>query len=200
MVWNILTAFFGVVISLFIFWKRLKEDYSSEIIFSSGIVIYIFLFAGYFLTKKLFPSWFFWGSFLSLLLGLGIVIWKYKVRFYESFEAITFSLLPFYSFIFLKDSVINSSLISFIAFLVCLTFIYIFFYFDTHYKEFSWYKSGKIGFSGLATLGIFFLTRAAIAIFFHSVLSFVEVYEPYISGISAFFVSLLIFNLGRLEK
>ncbi|KKU09425.1 MAG: hypothetical protein UX13_C0040G0007, partial [Candidatus Woesebacteria bacterium GW2011_GWB1_45_5] len=120
-----------------------------------------------------------------------------KVRIYETFEAFAVSGLPWVSLIFLADSVAKSQFGSFLGFLLTLAFIFIFYYLDSHYKKFTWYGSGKIGFAGLATAGIIFLVRAGLAVFTSGVLSFVDKYEATISGTTAFVCFLLIFNLGR---
>jgi len=105
--------------------------------------------------------------------------------------------LPWIALIFLGDSVVKSSLSSFLGFLAILVFILVYYYFDSHYKKFSWYKSGKIGFSGLVTLGIIFLVRAGVAVSESVVLSFVDKYEAAFSATAALFCFLAVFNLGR---
>ncbi len=199
MIANVLIALLGLAVSLFIYWRRLREDYPSEIIFSSAFITYLLIFIAWAVSYRFLPGWFFWLTFLGLIFGVGLSVFKFRIRFYESLEGMTFSVLPWLSFIFLSDSVENSSLISFFGFVVVLAFIFVFYYFETHYKNFSWYRSGKIGFAGLATLGVFFLVRSAIAIFFTSVLSFTGKFEVYLSGIVAFVAFLTIFNLGRKE-
>jgi hypothetical protein len=190
----------GIFIFLFVFWKRLREDYSSEIIFKTASYILVGVLAGFLLSLKFIPVAFFWFTFLGALLGLGFAIWRLKIRFYETFEALIISSFPWLSFIFLLDSVTNSSLISFLAFVATLIFVFISYYLDTHYKTFTWYRSGKIGFAGLLTLSIFFIARSVLAIFTVNMLSFVGLrVEAVISGAAAFICFVLLFNLGRTE-
>lgn len=134
------------------------------------------------------------------MLGLTFAAYNFRVRFYETLEAFSVSILPWVSFVFLKNSVTTSSLISFIAFLATLVFIFIFYYLDIHYKNFTWYKSGKIGFSGLATLGLIFAVRFALATTGITMISFLSRYESILSGIAAVVCTGLIFNLGRQKK
>lgn len=199
MIANILVTVLGIFISLFIYWKKLKEDYASEIIFSSAFLTYLIIFFAWALSYRLFSKWFFWLEFLGLVLGVIFSVFRFKIRFYESFEAMISSVLPWLSLFFLLDSVKNSSLVSFIGFVVILVFIFIFYYFETHYKNFVWYKSGKIGFAGLATVGFFFLVRSAIAIFFANVLSFTGKFDVYISFAVALLSFLMLFVLGKKE-
>ena len=193
---NIVTSVLGVLLFLFIFWKRLKEDYISEIIFKSAFYILVGLAIAYSLSFYFLPAWFLWVSFAGSLLGLLFGIFTLRVRFYETLEALIISFLPWLSLLFLGDSVSNSSLSSFLAFVITLIMIFVSYWFSDHYKDFTWYKSGKIGFAGLATLALILVIRSVIAIFGIHVLSFVR-QDAIVSGALAFISFLMIFNLGR---
>src|SRR3989344_4045539 len=192
---NLLTGLFGCLVFLFIFWKRLKDDYAAEIVFKSATYILIGILATWFISVKFFPEWFLWAEFIGVIIGLGISFRFLRVRFYETLEAFVISSLPWVSLTLLKSSVVNSSLSSFIAFLVTLVMIFAYYFLDYHYKEFTWYKSGKIGFAGLFTLALIFVSRSLLALFGIHVLSFVSKFEGIISGAFAFICFLLIFNL-----
>ncbi len=195
---NIVISFFGAIVFLFIFWKFLKEDYVSEIIFKLAFYILVGQLILYLLSFRFFPQWFLWASFGGSLLGLSFGIFTLRVRFYEALEALVVAFLPWIALMFLGDSVINSSLISFLSFVATLVIVFLSYWLGDHYKDFAWYKSGKIGFAGLATLAVIFLTRSTIAIFGIHVLSFVgQRYEAIVSATLAFICFLLIFNLGR---
>lgn len=197
---NIAITLLGILIFLFIFWKRLKEDYASEIIFQSATYIILGIFIGSFLASRLFPIWFFWASLLGASIGLTLAIIRFRIKFYESLEAFIIASLPWLSLVFLAASVITSSLSSFLAFLAILIMVFLSYWLDTHYKSFAWYKSGKIGFAGIATAALIFLLRSGLAIGGVSMLSFVGRSEAIISGVMAFCGFILLFNLGRTEK
>ena len=197
---NILVSIFGILIFLFLFWKRLKEDYSAEIIFKVCFYILVGTGAGWALSIILFPVWFFWLAFTGGVLGFAIAFFLLKVKFYETLEAFIIGFLPWLSLIFLQNSVETSSLSSFLGFLAILILTFVSYYFDTHYKKFNWYRSGRIGFAGLATAGLFFLTRLILAIFKVPVLSFVGIDEIVISGILMIVSFVLLFNLGKSKK
>jgi len=197
---NIAVILFGVLIFLFIFWKRLKEDYAAEIIFQSATFILIGILIGFLPASRFFPDWFFWASLLGLAAGLALAIVRFKIKFYESLEAVIIAGLPWMSLVFLLDSINTSSLSSFLAFLAILITVFIAYWLDTHYKGFAWYKSGKIGFAGIATATLIFLVRAILAIGGIAMLSFVGRYEAIISGAMAFCGFILLFNLGRTEE
>jgi hypothetical protein len=198
---SLLVNFLGILVFLFIFWKRLREDYSSEIIFKTAFFILVGVAAGFLISLKFIPMASFWFAFIGATLGLGVAIFSIKVKFYETFEALIISSFPWLSFIYLLDSVTHSSLSSFLAFIAILIFVFISYYLDAHYKDFTWYRSGKIGFAGIATLSLFFIVRSLLAIFTINMLSFVGFkVEAIISGAVAFVCFILLFNLGRIKE
>jgi hypothetical protein len=197
---NLGVTVLGILIFLFIFWKRLKEDYAAEIIFQSVTYILVGLGIGWAASAKFFPAWFFWAEFTGGLIGLAFAILRFKVKFYETLEAFIIASLPWLCLIFLKDSVVKSSLSSFLAFVVILIMVFVSYYLDVRYKSYTWYKSGKIGFAGLAVAIIIFLVRSAIAIVKVPMLSFVGPSEAIVSGVAAIVSSLLLYNLGRIKK
>lgn len=187
----------GIILFLFLFWKHLKEDYPANQIFSTAFYVLLGILAGFLLAKKFFPSAWFWSESAGVALGFSLGALRYKLRLFESLEALTTSLLVWLGVYFLKDSVVATSLPSFLAFfgVTCLITFYAFL--DSRYKNFTWYSSGKAGFSGLITLGLFFLVRAGFASFFPFVISFVDKYEAILSGVTAFIFFLATFNLAR---
>jgi hypothetical protein len=197
---NLGITFLGVLIFLFIFWKRLKEDYSAEIIFKSATYILVGIGVALTIASNFFPLWFFWASLIGGLTGFSFAILRFRVKFYETLEALIIASLPWLGIVFLMDSVIKGSLNSFLAFAFMLIMLFASYYFDTHYKRFSWYKSGRIGFAGVSVAIVLFLVRSAIAIFKVPVLSFVGRSELIISGVVTVVSFILLFNLGRIRK
>jgi len=175
---------------------RLKEDYSSDLIFKLASHILIGMSVGFIVSNRFFPSFYLWSEFFGSFAGAAIGIYRFKVRPFEISEAFITSALPWISIVFLKDSVIKHSLASFFAFIATLLVIFMAYLLDTRYKSFSWYKSGKIGFVGLATFGAIFMIRLATSLFKIPVLSFVK-YEGLLSGVSAFVCFLLLVYLAR---
>ncbi|RLC32745.1 hypothetical protein DRH13_01185 [Candidatus Woesebacteria bacterium] len=197
MIVKILFNIVGILLFFFLFWKKLKEDYDSESIFTFAVFIVAGVGIFSFVSLKLLPQWWFWADCLGATLGFLLGRLKFKFRFFESLEAATIGLLPWLSFIFLQDSISNTSLPTLLAFIVLLLVIAFYVFLDAHYKKLTWYKSGKVGFSGLTTLGILFLIRTAVAAGFPSMLSFLGPIDSIISGVIAFTSFLLVFNLSR---
>jgi hypothetical protein len=197
MIVKILFNIVGVLLFFFLFWKKLKEDYDSESIFTYALFIAAGIGIFSFLSAKLLSHWWFWANCLGVVLGFLLGRLKFKFRFFESLEATIIGLLPWLSFVFLQDAMSNTSLPTLIAFIVLMLVIVLYVFLDTHYKKFAWYKSGKVGFSGLITLGLLFLVRATVAAGFPSMLSFLGPIDSIISGVIAFTSFLLVFNLSR---
>ncbi|MFH1971516.1 MAG: hypothetical protein ABIJ05_04000 [Patescibacteria group bacterium] len=187
----------GIFIFLFLFWKRMKDDYLPNQIFSTFFYILFFMLVFYFISINLFTSWWFWFTYLGFTLGLVLGILRFKLKFYETYEAAFLGFLICFSMYLLGDSVRNLNIDSFVGFVISMLLIGIFHFIDANYKNFSWYKSGKVGFTGLILLAIFFLTRALAYIFFPNTLSFVPNYEIYFSSISSFIFLALTYNLSR---
>lgn len=202
--------FLGVISYLYFYWNRLKEDYTSNLIFSSAffvlIGILIFYLTGRFLilpnvdVMGFNSGVLFWLSIFGSILGLSLGVWKYKLRFFETLEAYGVGLLYLVLSVFVSDTFINSSVPSLIASTVVSLLLTLFYFLETRYKNFSWYRSGRVGFSGLFTLGIFFLIRALVAIFFPFVISFFGKFESIGSGILTFILFLTVYNLSQRKQ
>ena len=199
MLFSVISTILGVAIFLFIFWNKQREDYPSGEIFSTSFYILLGIGLGALFSRQFFPPWWFWTSLAGLGVGLSLGLLRYRFRFFETFEALVIGIMPWVSLFYLSDSIASSSIFSFVAFVVVVALMALYHFLDRHYKSFSWYRSGRIGFSGLTVAGLFFLIRAAVASFFPFVLSFVVSVEAILSGIAAFILFLLTFNLARQE-
>ena len=190
----------GIVIYLFFIWRRLKEDYLAEKIFTLSLFEICGIALGYLISKRFHPVWFFWFEGFGAFLGFSLGIIKYEMKFIETFEASFIAIMPWISIFFLKDYISAHSVFSLIFSALSFSLIIIFYYLDARYKNITWYKSGRIGFAGLTIAGIFFLLRASAATLFPYVLSFVGKSEIILSGVCAFVIFLLVYNLAREEK
>lgn len=193
-------GFLGIILFLFIFWKKLREDYSSEIIFQTAMTSLVGLGLGLALSRLILPAWFFWFGFLGAVAGLSLMLARFKLKFFETFEGFILASIPVVTLMFFHDSISHSSLYSFLAFVACLILIFLAYWVDLNYKSFTWYKSGKIGFTGLFIASFFFLTRTVIAIIRLPVVSLVGKLEPVVSGIVALATLGLLIKLGRKQE
>jgi hypothetical protein len=198
---DLLVLIFGCLVFLFFFWRRLKEDYSSSLIFSSGLTIIVAVLIGVGLSKifsglvrpgKVFVPrelWF-WGGYLGFLAGFGLALRRFKIKSVETFEAGVLGLLFLLLLVYIKS-------LSLVFVLATVAVLLIFRFFESKYRRFGWYKSGRVGFSGLAAAGIFFLARMIISVSVPGATSVVGKVDLVLSGVSAFLLFFSLYNLSE---
>ena len=189
---SILANLIGVLGFLFIAWRRLKEDYSAEAIFSLCFLILIGLWGGELAAGKYFPAWWFWLAGFGAFLGFAFGVVKYNFKFFETFEAVFAGFLPWLTFFYL----LKTPLVS--LFILGLGGLFVFL--EKKYKTFLLYRSGRIGLAGVLTAAVFFLGRIVLATFFGPVLSLAGKSEIILSLVCFSSLVLLIVNLAKAEK
>lgn len=189
----------GVIGFLFLVWRRLKEDYSSNNIFSFCFIVLSFMLTGFlvgiFLGSVIKPSnifrpteiWF-WFSVIFGFIGFIVAIYSMRLRFYEALEAVIQGFLFWLFIIFINFSVLIA------IFIIVLVFS--FGVLNKNYRKFTWYKSGKVGFSGLFLLGVFFFARTIIALINPNIFSFVGRFDAIPSVIATFIAFITLYNLS----
>lgn len=187
----------GVLFFLYLFWKRLKEDYIPNQIFSTGFYVLIGISLAIFLANSLFPIWWFWLALLGGFIGAWIGILRFNLKKVETLEAGILSGLSILGLFFVYDFISTQNRFSLAESAFILALVVLFFVLERSYKGFSWYKSGRVGFSGFSVAGIFFLARSLVALLLPSMVSFVGKNEVIFSGILAFLSFLTLFNLSR---
>lgn len=191
----------GSFLFLFIYWKRLREDYSSELIFSSAISFILAILAGLLLSLFLsgaisqssvfIPSglWF-WGCFLGFVFGYLVSVKKFKLRSVETFEGGAIAAAPWLLLAYLIAQ-------AFLFFAVVLFLLLVFYVLEKKYKSFQWYKSGRKGFSGFATLAAYFVVRGVASILAPNTFSLIGKVDLLPSAISAFLLLFSLYNLSE---
>lgn len=161
---QIILFLLGAFLFLFTFWKRLREDYYENQIFTTGFYIFLFVFVANLFSRYVANSYWFWFSFVGIVLAIIVSSYRFKMRFFEVFEAsIVASFIPMI-LILLYDGFRLRHASSFFAIAVVTLFIGMYYFLNMHYKKISWYKSGKVGFSGLAVCGMLLLVRGVVAV------------------------------------
>lgn len=192
----LITNLLGIILLFFLLWKRLKDDYHYEKIFNLGFIIFFGLATGYFVAKSFVPSYWFWTQIFFVTASFLIGVIKQKMKFFESLDALIIGLLPWLGLTYLSDAISKSSLSSFLAFWITLIFVFLFFFLNSQYRKFSWYKSGRVGFAGITVAALFFLARIALFLIYPQTMSFAGGLELYFSGTFAFSFFLLLYRLS----
>jgi len=195
---EVIITFIGVFIFLFVFWKRLKEDYITNQVFSVATLVLIGIGIANIISRFYFNGWWFWMAFTGSFIGVIAGIIKYRLRFFEVVEAFVIALLPWLGLTFLALA-FNTEVKTVIFTGIIVLLIIIFGFLDSRYKTFTWYRSGRIGFSGLTVLGLFFLIRAAVAVFLPNMVSFVGREDSILSAVIAFLSFFGLFNISRVR-
>jgi hypothetical protein len=198
----------GILGFLFLFWRRIKEDYSSNQIFSFSFIVVGFMMIGFFIgfflknyihSNSIFNKegiWF-WLTFGFGAIGFEIAFIKFKLRFFETLEGVVLGFIFFIFTISLVNS-INKVDVKLLLYSIILgSLMPIFFFLDRRYRSFTWYKSGKIGFAGLASLGILFLIRSLIALIYPAMLSFIGKFDAILDILISFVFFIILFKLSE---
>lgn len=187
----------GIFILIFLFWLRLKDDYHYEKIFNLVSFVLAGILIG-FISLKFLPSvYWFWVYLIAIIASFTVGIIKLKIRFFESLDSLVISLLPYFGLYLLSQSIKNYSLSSFIGFWIVTVFVFLYFFVDANYRKFTWYKSGRVGFSGLLVAGLFFVARSVLSVFFVDGPTIIGQLDIYISASFSFVSFLLLFNLSK---
>ena len=81
---DVLLYILGLLIFQYIFWRRLREDYSKEIIFSSEYCILFCLLVAALASAKFFPAWWFWTDLAGIIFGLTVAVAWFHLRIFET--------------------------------------------------------------------------------------------------------------------
>jgi hypothetical protein len=185
-----------VFIFLFIFWRELKEDYIPSQIFTTSGIIILFALASFLFTNYYFREYRFWFIVLTLFIGYIYGSKKSGLKFYEGLDsfiiallfALTLSAFVLYS---------NWTLKWILFYLSIVLSVVVYLLTKKAYKTFIWYKSGKRGFPGLFTIGLFFLIRSTISLVKPDFSLMLTEYDIFFSGLLSFISFLNIFVLAN---
>jgi len=199
MIIKIVANFFGAVLFLYLLWRRLKEDYKREDVISAAFLILIADYLGFLLAKYLLPGWWFWVCLVFSFSALYFSSRKFKIKIFEAIDAYVFSSFSLLTMYLLQLLISDPSLVLGLTFLVSLIFVAAFLVVNANYKRFRWYKSGRVGFTGIAISALFFLTKGVIALFADGVVLFSGVVEPYLAFTLVAVCVFIIYRLSRTQ-
>lgn len=198
----------GALFFLFIYWRKMREEYPVKLIFSNAFSILFSVIIGTivgFLITDSIPEtrifdkeglWF-WGAVLGFIISFIFYNFKNKFEFFENLETTGIGLLVWLGFISLAYGLSNLRLDAFISAILIAVLLLVYKVLASKYKTFSWYKSGRVGFAGITTLALFFLIRSGIAIYGGSMLSFAGRIEVILSSVISFLLFFAVYNLSQ---
>jgi len=138
------SLFLAAFLSSFSLWRKLKEDFEEEEIFSLTLLVLIVCFLGGWLWQKLV-----FFVYLSFWLGVGVIkLWavKFKKNVWEILDGFAWWNLFFLFFgglgLFLESDGLGNLGLCLAGLLGFLFYAF----FQKKYRSFGWYKSGKTGF------------------------------------------------------
>lgn len=161
-------AFLGNFLAFFVFafvlWRKLKEDYPNDKIF----LLTLGLVGGMVISKWVFGSWplfSFWAT-LSLLVAIGFyLVKKLEFRLFEVIDAVAPAWFWFLIIGGLTRFLSTREIMALVEPVMAGVSLLGFTFFNARYRTFSWYPSGKIGFAGVGSLGIYFLLRSIFGVY-----------------------------------
>lgn len=197
----LIRTLFTVVASvsfLYFFWKKLKDDYSQSQIFTTGFYSLFGLSAGYVISHIYLPEHWFWLSFIGSTLGVLIGMKRFKMRLFETLEGFIVGALDILLVFGIYNLATKFNYIDLVGVIAVFFLMILFFYINKRYKRYVWYRSGKVGFSGLLVAGFYFVFRASFLLF-SGIINRSNIAEAIFSGVLAFASFLALYNLSRKE-
>lgn len=187
----------AVILYLFLFWRRLKEDYPQQVVFTAAFFVLFGILVFFILSIYYRPEWWFWFAAAGAIIGFLLSILRFKLKITETIDASVLGLNMLAIATYFYFGSIEGDFRPYILVIFHLFLFLVFWILDQNYKKFTWYRSGKIGFAGILTLGFYFLIRSVVALYFPDVVSFIGKDDAIISAVLAFLSFLGLFNLAR---
>lgn len=161
----------------FVLWRNLKEDYTNEQIFGWSLRIFLTSTVVIWMAQTWVPNFTFLLLFSNLAVFGIFFLKRLNLKFFETIDAFTPAWLIFTFISWIGVGIgskldltrIQSYLLGWFfpqIIIACLS-LGLFHLFRKNYRHFTWYPSGKVGFAGLSSLGIFWLLFTAIEIYNH---------------------------------
>lgn len=178
----------------------MREDYISQSIFTASVLVVVGVVLGavlavglgqLFVESAIFSRsglWF-WGAFLSLQVASFFSSRKLRLKYVELLESMDIGALLWLSIVVLP--------IFWPASAVGIVLFGLFYFFESKYRNISWYKSGRVGFSGFSVLTLFFLFRLVVALMAPDMIIFVGKVDVVLSAAAAFLFAFSVYNLAQ---
>lgn len=191
-----LLVFLSLFFYLFFLWKYLRDDYDTNKVFTFGFTTFISCVAALIIASLIVNFWFYVGivvyGFITFLLFR-----KFGFRFFELLEAATPGYLFFLSTMYLRGVINNGESWNYALLVISLVVLLLFFVIKKHYKKFNWYKSGRLGFASMFSLGTIFFARSVSEVVAEGAISNIGVVGFIPSAILSFLAFFSLYNLNE---
>lgn len=179
------------LVYLFVFWRKLKEDYYQESLFSLGLAQYVLLAVLYFVSFSTGLIEFFYLEIVFILLGYFLISYWFKRDSANKLEITEGMLLAFW----LVDLLWSVFQLLFWAVGLSLFSLLVFLVINKNYRRFNWYKSGRVGIAGITALGLRALIKGVLVLMFPAL--FPHRFAPLVFGLFAFVSFVLVYKLAN---
>lgn len=199
-----ITYFLASFIFAYVFWKKLREDYPNELIFSLTLALLASGVFAWWIFQKFLYDFVFWGIFILPVLFGSYFVKKFDMRPFEVIDAVSISWFwfAFFAAAGTQLAILQMPvLLSLPQALIPLISLGIYSFFIRSYRSFSWYPSGRVGFAGLASLALYFLLFAVFSLYQVVALSLSRELLNGIIGLVLFLLlSVVVFLRSRISK
>lgn len=161
----------GVVFFSFSLWRSLKEDYPAEKIFILTLVLTGTGFLSWSILGERAGSFGFWLVGAILVLVGAWALKKMEFKFFEFVDAFAPSWFLLVLFLYLAYFIKSFNLLFLLYLTAGVLSFFTYRFLLARYRRFSWYPSGKVGFAGFSSLGVYFVLRGAVVFYGNPVLS-----------------------------
>jgi hypothetical protein len=188
------------IIYLFLFWRKLREDYYQEALFSLSLVQVLVLTGLYWLIQYRLVLNFYYLEVVFVVIAYLLVSLWFKRGEVNKIEIIEGSLIAYWwvnlfwcTLLLFKDWSHWQSL-GLEVFVTVLSLV-VYLIVNNNYKKFGWYRSGRVGIAGLTALGAALLLKGSVVFVFPTVFHFPI--APLIFGAFAFLDFMLVYMLAN---
>jgi len=196
----LLNAFLVIVFTLaflFLIWRKLKEDYIQGQIFGAGFSFLIGASVSLIATIFILQEHWYIICILTSFIFLFAYVFKFKMNYFEVIEAFVPSFIVFNIFILVMKYLILRDLKLAALFFVNVLCLIAYYISKKYYKSFRWYPSGRIGFSGLSTISLFFILYSIVAVLPFHMISFLSKIGVFVSFAISILSTVLIIRISR---
>ena len=179
------------LVYLFVFWRKLKEDYYQESLFSLGLTQYVFLAGLYLVATRARLVNFYYLEMIFALGGYLLISYWFKRDSANKLEIAEGMLISFW----LVDALWSSYLGLFWGAGLSIFSAIVFVVVNKNYKKFNWYRSGRVGIAGITALGLRSLIKGSLVLMMP--VQFPYRFAPLVFGLFAFANFMLVYKLAN---